>query len=293
MSCARLARPVHCARSGGDVEPDQSASTGARKIASAWHDVAHAIGGAVESGRHDRLGRRPATTARLPQVSDPVMNQRPGRRVKRWIDVVLASAALVLLAPVMTVVAVAILVTQGRPILFRQRRPGYLGRPFTIVKFRTMRAPRPGETWYRTDERRLTRLGRFLRTSSIDELPELWNVVNGEMSLVGPRPLLMQYLETYTPRQARRHDVLPGVTSWAIVNGRNGLGFAERLELDVQYVERWSLRLDARILLMTISQVLRRTGAEASQDVDELGFPLASDHPSHGPDGRPDPPPAP
>jgi lipopolysaccharide/colanic/teichoic acid biosynthesis glycosyltransferase len=226
-------------------------------------------------------------------LSDPAMNQPPERRAKRWIDVILASTALVLLSPVMTAVAVVILVTQGQPILFRQRRPGYLGRPFTIVKFRTMRAPRPGEIWFRTDERRLTRLGRFLRTSSIDELPELWNVLKGEMSLVGPRPLLMQYLATYTPRQARRHDVLPGITSWAIVNGRNGLGFAERLELDVRYVERWSLRLDARILLMTISQVLRRTGAEAAQDVDQLGFPLAADQPILGPDGRPDPPPAP
>ena len=209
------------------------------------------------------------------RMEDAVTNQRPvDRAVKRATEMILATAALVLLSPAMAGVAVAILLTQGRPILFRQRRPGLGGVSFTIVKFRTMRAPRPGEIWYRTDEQRLTRLGRFLRMTSVDELPELWNVVRGEMSLVGPRPLLMEYLESYTPRQARRHDVRPGITSWAIVNGRHGLSFAERLELDIWYVEHWSLRLDARILRLTASQVLRRTGAAAAQDVDEVGFPL-------------------
>src|SRR5262249_27574260 len=145
---------------------------------------------------------------------------------------------------------------------------------FTIVKFRTMRPPRAGEAWYRTDDQRVTRLGRFLREASLDELPELWNVVTGQMSLVGPRPLLMAYLDAYTPRQATREDGRPGITGWAIVHGRNDLSFADRLELDAWYVEHWSLRLDARILLATIELVLRRSGATAAQDVDALGFPL-------------------
>jgi lipopolysaccharide/colanic/teichoic acid biosynthesis glycosyltransferase len=194
--------------------------------------------------------------------------------VKRAIDLAGAAVGLVLLAPVLAGTATVVALTDGRPVLFRQVRPGLRGRPFTIVKFRTMRPPKEGEAWYRTDEQRVTRLGRFLRTTSLDELPELWNVLRGEMSLVGPRPLLMAYLEAYTPRQATRQDVRPGVTSWAIVNGRNDLGFADRLELDAWYVEHWSLRLDARILAATVGQVFRRSGAVAAQDVDALGFPL-------------------
>lgn len=200
--------------------------------------------------------------------------QTSGQTIKRIMDLVVATAALSVLSPVMAWAAMAILLTQGRPILFRQRRPGRRSIPFTIVKFRTMRAPAAGEAWYRTDAERLTRVGRFLRTSSIDELPELWNVIRGDMSLVGPRPLLMEYLPSYTPRQSRRHDVRPGLTSWAIVNGRHGLGFIERLELDIWYVDHWSLRLDAKILLMTVSQMLRRSGVAATQDVDLVGFPL-------------------
>jgi lipopolysaccharide/colanic/teichoic acid biosynthesis glycosyltransferase len=196
------------------------------------------------------------------------------RGAKRCIDVVVAAAALLALSPLIAITALAILMTDGRPILFRQRRPGRGGAPFTIVKFRTMRAPRPGEAWYRTDDERVTRLGRLLRTTSLDELPELWNVLRGEMSLVGPRPLLMEYLAVYTPAQARRHDVKPGITGWAIIHGRNDLSFADRLALDTWYVDHWSLRLDARILLATVGQVLRRSGATPAQDVDRLGFPL-------------------
>jgi sugar transferase EpsL len=195
-------------------------------------------------------------------------------RIKRVMDVVLAGSALIVLSPVLAVVAAAIVVTDGRPILFRQARPGMGGRPFTIVKFRTMRPPRSDEVWYRTDADRLTRIGAFLRTSSLDELPELWNVVRGDMSLVGPRPLLMSYLAAYTPRQMLRQTVRPGITGWAIVHGRNELTFEERLELDAWYVEHRSLRLDARILGMTIGQTLRRSGADPAQDVDRLGFPL-------------------
>jgi len=194
-------------------------------------------------------------------------------RLKRLIDVCGAAAGLVILAPVVAWVAVAAAVIQGPPILFRQMRPGLDGRPFTIFKFRTMRAPVGNEVWYLTDEERLTRLGRFLRSTSLDELPELWNVLRGDMSLVGPRPLLMEYLDEYTPDERRRHGVRPGITGWAAVNGRNTLRFGERLELDVWYVDHWSLGLDLRILAMTVKQVLRRANATATEDL-SLGFPL-------------------
>jgi len=196
------------------------------------------------------------------------------RIVKRAIDLVLASLALVLAAPVMAIVTLAVLLTLGRPVFFRHQRPGRGGRPFTMVKFRTMRPTRPGEVWYRTDEQRVTRLGRFLRASSLDELPELINVLRGEMSLVGPRPLLNEYLDYYTPEQARRHDVPPGVTGWAVVNGRHALRFDDRLALDVWYVDHWSLRLDAKILAMTVRQLGSRHGVAVTQDLDQIGFPL-------------------
>ena len=193
--------------------------------------------------------------------------------VKRGLDVIGATMAAVALAPVLAWVALAIAATVGRPILFRQERPGLGGRPFTIVKFRTMRAPRAGEVWYLTDNERITWLGRFLRATSLDELPELWNVLRGEMSLVGPRPLLMEYLEKYTPEERRRHDMPPGITGWAAVNGRNALRFRDRLHLDVWYVDHWSLLLDIRILAMTVIQVLRRTDVSTTEDL-ALGFPL-------------------
>ncbi len=194
--------------------------------------------------------------------------------VKRAIDVVGSLCGLVLLSPILAVTALAILATEGRPILFRHVRPGLRGEPFTIFKFRTMRPLRPGEDMYRTDDRRVTRLGRFLRVTSLDELPELWNVLLGEMSLVGPRPLLMEYLDAYTPDERRRHDVRPGVTGWAVVNGRHVLKFRERLKLDVWYVDHWSLWLDLRILAMTIVQVLRRSHVSVTENIAEIGFPL-------------------
>ena len=163
------------------------------------------------------------------------------------------------------------------PVLFRQVRPGLAGRSFAILKFRTMRAPRPGEVWYHTDEVRVTRLGAILRRTSLDELPELINVLKGEMSLVGPRPLLVEYLETYTPEEARRHDVLPGITGWAAVNGRHTVRFDERLRLDVWYVDHWSLRLDLRIMWMTIIQVLRSEGVATTEDP-SLGFRIPPAH---------------
>ena len=192
---------------------------------------------------------------------------------KRGLDVVGAVAGLVILSPVLAWTSVAELATQGKPILFRQVRPGLRGRPFTVFKFRTMRPPQPGEIWYATDADRVTRLGRFLRSSSIDELPELWNVLRGEMSLVGPRPLLVEYLPRYTPRERRRHEVRPGITGWAAVNGRHALRFEERLELDVWYVDNWSLWLDIRILAMTVGQVLGRSGVRDTQVFSEIDFP--------------------
>ena len=204
------------------------------------------------------------------------MGTNAGRRftlaVKRVIDIVAAAAAH-LLSPVLAWVALAVAATEGLPILFRQQRPGLGGKPFTLVKFRTMRAPRGNKVWYLTDEQRITRLGRFLRATSLDELPELWNVLRGEMSLVGPRPLLMEYLDTYTPEEQRRHNMRPGITGWAAVNGRNALRFSARLELDTWYVDHWSLWLDLRILARTVGLVLRRTNASTTEDL-RLGFRL-------------------
>jgi lipopolysaccharide/colanic/teichoic acid biosynthesis glycosyltransferase len=194
--------------------------------------------------------------------------------LKRAIDVAGSVAALMAVSPVLAGVAVAVLATDGRPVLFRQARPGLGGRPFTILKFRTMRAPREAEVWYASDDERVTRLGRFLRATSLDELPELWNVLRGDMSLVGPRPLLVEYLPHYTPEEARRHDMRPGMTGWAAVNGRNALRFRDRLALDVWYVDHWSLRLDLRIMARTAWQVLQRSGVVEVEDNAALGFPL-------------------
>ena len=197
----------------------------------------------------------------------------PALLLKRAVDIVGAATGLVLLAPILAWTAVGVAATLGRPVFFRQVRPGLHGEPFEIVKFRTMRPPRAGEVWYLSDEARLKRLGRFLRASSIDELPELWNVLKGEMSLVGPRPLLVEYLATYTPDEARRHDMRPGITGWAAVNGRHVLEFEERLRLDTWYVDNWSLVLDMKIIAMTVGQVLRRAHTHPVQEND-LGFRL-------------------
>ncbi len=187
-----------------------------------------------------------------------VERHRFARAVKAVADRAIAAAALVLAAPVLALVAVAVRTGLGRPVLFRQTRPGLGARPFVLVKFRTMRVGAGG------DGERLTRLGRFLRSCSLDELPELWNVVRGEMSLVGPRPLLTQYLDRYTPEQSRRHEVRPGLTGWAQVHGRNAVSWDERLALDVWYVDHWSLALDAQILARTLWTVLSRRGITAA-----------------------------
>jgi sugar transferase EpsL len=182
------------------------------------------------------------------------------RTIKRLIDLTMALLALALLAPVMGLVALAIRMTMGRPVLFRQVRPGYRMKPFILYKFRTMREAYSPDRKLLPDSERLTRLGRFLRKTSLDELPQLWNVLKGDLSLVGPRPLLIEYLPLYTPEQARRHEVRTGITGWAQVNGRNAIDWEEKFRLDTWYVDNWSLWLDTKILAMTLVKVLRREG---------------------------------
>jgi lipopolysaccharide/colanic/teichoic acid biosynthesis glycosyltransferase len=184
----------------------------------------------------------------------------PRRAVKVALDKMAAAGALLLLSPLIGLTALAIRFAMGRPVLFSQKRPGLHGRTFSLLKFRTMREPIASTAAPLSDETRLTRLGKVLRATSLDELPQLWNVLSGDLSLVGPRPLLVEYLERYTPEQARRHDVLPGITGWAQVNGRNAIGWEEKFALDVWYVDHWSLSLDARILCQTLGQVLSRRG---------------------------------
>jgi len=184
----------------------------------------------------------------------------PGFDVKRVFDFLAASAALVLMAPVMIAVAIAVRAALGSPVLFTQLRPGLGGRPIRLLKFRTMRTAVDADGVPLPDDKRLTRFGTFLRSTSLDELPELWNVVRGDMSLVGPRPLLTQYLDRYSSEQARRHDVRPGLTGWAQINGRNALSWPEKLAMDVWYVDNRSFGLDVRILVRTLWQVLSRKG---------------------------------
>ena len=179
------------------------------------------------------------------------------RHLKRILDVFISAIALVVLSPVMGIVAVTIYLTMGWPVLFRHVRPGYKAVPFELLKFRTMTDACVATGALLTDELRLTYCGKLLRRSSLDELPQLWNVLRGEMSLVGPRPLLMEYLNIYTPAEARRQEVNPGITGWAQVNGRNAQSWQARFSLDLWYVDHWSLRLDAWILLLTISQVIQ------------------------------------
>lgn len=179
---------------------------------------------------------------------------------KRALDLLLTLLALPLLAPLMLLVVMVLLIGHGPPLFFCQMRPGLDGRLFRLCKFRTMRRAYAPDGSLLPDEERVTPLGKFLRRSSLDELPELLNVLKGEMSWVGPRPLLPQYLERYTACQARRHEVLPGITGWAQVNGRNAISWEQKFELDVWYVENWSLWLDLRILLMTVGKVISGEG---------------------------------
>lgn len=181
-------------------------------------------------------------------------------RIKRGLDIAIAAPALVISAPIQVAIAVAVRRQLGSPVLFRQQRPGLHGKPFTLLKFRSMRNPRvPGEP----DADRMTRFGTLLRSTSLDELPSLINVLRGEMSIVGPRPLLMEYLELYSPEQFRRHEVRPGVTGLAQVSGRNATTWDERFALDAQYVEDRSLQLDVSILVRTLATVIKRDGISA------------------------------
>jgi sugar transferase EpsL len=182
------------------------------------------------------------------------------RTVKHVFDLAIALLALIVLSPVMGLIALLVWVRFGSPVLFCQRRPGLHGKPFTIYKFRSMIDAYDEDGNLLPDARRLNGLGRFLRGTSLDELPELFNVLKGDMSLVGPRPLMMQYLERYTPEQMRRHEVKPGVTGWAQVNGRNAITWEQKFALDVWYVDHWSLRLDLKIIALTAWKILAREG---------------------------------
>jgi sugar transferase EpsL len=181
-------------------------------------------------------------------------------KVKRTVDLVVSSALLAAFSPVLFAIGILLFLTMGRPILFRQQRTGRHGRPFILYKFRTMSAARDAQGRLLADGERLTALGSWLRKLSLDELPQLWNVLRGEMSLVGPRPLLMEYLGRYSNEEMRRHEVKPGITGWAQIHGRNATSWRERFALDVWYVEHWSLALDARILLSTPWRIARRDG---------------------------------
>ncbi len=185
-------------------------------------------------------------------------------RRKRVFDLLLTIPGLLVLSPLLAGLAILIRLRLGRPVLFRQTRPGYRGQPFTLYKLRTMTDARDKDGRLLSDAERLTGLGRFLRSFSLDDLPNAFNVLRGEMSVVGPRPLLIEYLDRYTREQARRHDVLPGITGWAQVNGRNDLSWEDKFRLDVWYVDHWSLRLDIRILALTACKVLRREGISQS-----------------------------
>jgi lipopolysaccharide/colanic/teichoic acid biosynthesis glycosyltransferase len=187
--------------------------------------------------------------------------------MKRFFDMVGAALALLLFSPALALLAMQVRRKMGAPVLFRQERPGVHGKPFQMFKFRTMRAEFDSEGQPLPDSERLTDFGRWLRTTSLDELPELWNVLKGDMSLVGPRPLLMEYLPLYSCEQARRHEVRPGITGWAQVNGRNAISWEEKFALDVWYVDNRGLWLDFKILLLTVKNVLSRDGINADGEV--------------------------
>lgn len=186
--------------------------------------------------------------------------------MKRFIDLGTALLGLIALSPVLLILMILVRLKLGSPIFFTQERPGLHGKPFKMVKFRTMTDARDAEGNLLPDSVRLTRFGRFLRSTSLDELPELWNVLKGEMSLVGPRPLLMEYLPRYTSEQARRHEVRPGITGWAQVNGRNAISWEAKFQYDVWYVDNQSFWLDLKILLLTIKKVFVREGISAMGD---------------------------
>lgn len=199
--------------------------------------------------------------------------------LKRFFDIAFAAGSLIVLSPILLILAIHIRRKMGSPVLFRQTRPGKDGTPFEMLKFRTMRDAIGPDGQPLPDAERLTPLGQKLRSSSLDEFPELWNVIKGDMSMVGPRPLLMEYLPLYTPEQTRRHEVRPGITGWAQVNGRNAISWEEKFEHDVWYVDNRSLVLDLKIMLRTIRKVLKRDGISAAGEATMPKFETTrSDH---------------
>jgi len=198
--------------------------------------------------------------------------------VKRLIDLILAGIGILFTLPLLLILSVLIYFKLGSPIFFRQQRPGLGGQPFWLLKFRTMTDACGADGVLLPDSERLTRFGRFLRATSLDELPELINVLKGDMSLVGPRPLLMQYLDRYTPEQAQRHEVRPGITGWAQVNGRNAITWEEKFRLDVWYVDNWSLWLDIKIIFMTVWKIFKREGINQAGQATMEEFKGSLDH---------------
>ena len=187
--------------------------------------------------------------------------------VKRFFDIIISTASLIFLSPLLIVIGLAIRWKMGRPVFFSQMRPGFKGNPFILYKFRTMIDKGDGKGSLLPDTERLSSFGRFLRATSLDELPELLNVLKGDMSLVGPRPLLMEYLDRYSPEQARRHEVNPGITGWAQVNGRNAISWEDKFMLDVWYVDNQSMWLDLKIIALTVWKILKREGISAPGEV--------------------------
>ncbi len=185
------------------------------------------------------------------------------QKIKRLIDIIGSLIGLTITSPIMITISIIIYFAMGRPIFFKQVRPGLNGKPFVIYKFRTMLDLRDKDGKPLPDEKRLTTIGKFLRSTTLDELPQFWNVLKGDMSLVGPRPFLMEYLDRYTPEQARRHNAKPGMTGWAQVNGRNAISWEKKFELDVWYVDNWNILLDLKIIFLTILKVFKREGINA------------------------------
>lgn len=198
--------------------------------------------------------------------------------MKKYFDIVLSFILLIVLSPILLLIGILIKIKLGSPIIFQQERPGYLGHPFILYKFRSMVDKKKNDGKLLSDSERLTWFGKLLRKSSLDELPELFNVLKGEMSLVGPRPLLMQYLERYSHEQARRHDVKPGITGWAQINGRNAVTWEEKFKMDVWYVDNHTFWLDVKILFLTIAQVLKSDGIHQKGHVTAQEFMGNKDH---------------
>jgi sugar transferase EpsL len=214
------------------------------------------------------------------------MQNRPLLKIKRAIDFCLALFCLVVGAPVLGLCVACLWIAQGRPIFFKQIRPGYQGRPFVLYKFRTMHEVKNNCGDLLPDGQRLSSVGRFFRSMSLDELPEIWNVLKGDMSFIGPRPLLMQYLGRYTAEQMRRHDMIPGLTGWAQVHGRNAISWEEKFKYDVWYVDHWSFWLDFKVFFLTIWKVLKREGISQAGQATAQEFKGPSDKVVPGKDWR-------